>query len=134
MIRRSNKKDFPELKELLKQLTVVGEKIEIDQVNDKIFDNIYIYFMDNIIMGCATILIEDKIIHQGGKVGHIEDVVVKYEHRGKGIGTLLIDYCTNIAKEAGCYKVILDCDVNNVKFYEKCGFKESGVCMRLDLI
>lgn len=132
MIRRSNKKDLSQIKELLKQLTIVGD-IEDHQINNNIFDNVYVYCIDDSVIGCATILIEDKIIHNGGRVGHIEDVVVGDNHRGKGIGKLLIEYCSNIAKEAGCYKVILDCNTNNVKFYENCGFTRSGVCMRLDM-
>lgn len=33
------------------------------------------------------------------------------------------------AKEAGCYKVILDCAENNVAFYEKCGLTRKEVQM-----
>ena len=33
------------------------------------------------------------------------------------------------AREAGCYKVILDCSDSNVKFYEKCGFQKKEVQM-----
>ena len=36
-----------------------------------------------------------------------------------------------MAREAGCYKAILDCAERNMGFYEKCGFKigHSPVCM-----
>ena len=38
------------------------------------------------IVGSTTLLIEPKFIHQGGIVGHIEDVVVSKEFQGKKIG------------------------------------------------
>ncbi len=37
----------------------------------------------------------------------------------------LLDY----AREAWCYKVILDCSDQNVAFYEKCGFEKKEVQM-----
>lgn len=131
-VRQSIIDDFPQLKKLLKQLTSVGNCSK-DNINNCIYDNIYVaYTGENIIVGCSTIMIEDKIIHEGGKVGHIEDVVVNNDYRGKGIGKLLINHCVDIGRKIGCYKIILDCDKDNTRFYEKCGFKPHGVCMRLD--
>ena len=37
------------------------------------------------------------------------------------------------ASSSGCYKVILDCLENIVRFYEKCGFRKYGISMRHDL-
>ena len=34
---------------------------------------------------------------------------------------------------AACYKVILDCTPDLVPFYEKNGFQQVGVCMRMTL-
>lgn len=74
------------------------------------------------IIGTATILIETKIIHNFGKVGHIEDVIVDNTFRGKGLGKLLIQKCIEYAKSCDCYKVILNCSDENINFYTKCGF------------
>ena len=104
-----------------------------NNINDSIYDNIYVAYINDKIVGTVTLLIEDKIIHDGSKVGHIEDVVVHSDYRRLNIGKLLINHCVNIAKEKGCYKVILDCDEDNILFYEKCGFKTKGVCMRFDI-
>lgn len=76
----------------------------------------------NDIIGSSTIFIETKLIHNFGKVAHIEDVIVHTEFRGKGLGKLLLDKCIEIAKQNKCYKIILDCSDNNCKFYENCGF------------
>lgn len=83
------------------------------------------------IIGSSTIFIETKIIHNFGKVAHIEDVIVHNEHRGHGLGKLLLDKCIEIAKLEGCYKIILDCSDNNCKFYEKYGFMKKGNQMAL---
>jgi glucosamine-phosphate N-acetyltransferase len=83
------------------------------------------------VIGIATLLIEPKLIHNCSVVGHIEDVVVDKNYRGKGLGKRLIDRLTKDARNAGCYKVILDCSECNVPFYEKCGFTRHGVEMSL---
>ena len=61
------------------------------------------------IVGSTTLLIEQKFIHDGGKVGHIEDVVVSKEFEGKGIGMKLVISLLEKAKVMSCYKIILDC-------------------------
>ena len=76
------------------------------------------------IIGSATILIETKIIHNFGKVAHIEDVIVDNNYRGKGLGKMLINKCINYAKHHDCYKIILNCSDKNIPFYEKCGFSK----------
>ncbi len=41
----------------------------------------------------------------------------------------LIAAATEFSKEAGCYKVILDCAEDNVEFYAKCGLTRKEVQM-----
>ena len=84
------------------------------------------------IVGSTTLLIEPKFIHQGGIVGHIEDVVVGKKFQGEKIGEKIINYVLQLAKNQGCYKTILDCS-NEVKpFYEKLGFKHNSNELRFD--
>ena len=84
-------------------------------------------FKDKKILAYGSIVIEKKI--RGGTMGHIEDIVVNPKYQNNNLGKLLIDALLNIAKENHCYKVVLQCKENNVKFYEKCGFQISGVGM-----
>jgi glucosamine-phosphate N-acetyltransferase len=42
---------------------------------------------------------------------------------------MLIDHCVEYGKLQGCYKIILNCEEKNIKFYEKCGFKYKNVEM-----
>ena len=85
------------------------------------------------IMGTGAVFIEQKFLRGGGKVAHIEDVVVDNRSREKGVGKAIIDSLVEIAREEGCYKVILDCSNENVPFYIKCGFKLTENEMRMDL-
>ena len=76
------------------------------------------------VVGSITVLIEEKLIHNFGKVAHIEDVVVDESMRGFGLGKKLLEIAENECFE--CYKIILDCSNENVKFYEKCGYEWKG--------
>lgn len=89
---------------------------------------------DGQIIGSTTLLMEQKFIHDGARVGHIEDVSTRREYEGKGIGSALIQYALRYAKKENCYKVVLDCSEKNVQFYKRIGFKKHEVSMRYDLI
>ena len=86
------------------------------------------------IVGSTTLLIEQKFIHQGGLVGHIEDVVVDKNFQGQKIGEKVMKYLLEIAKNQGCYKTILDCTDDVKPFYEKLGFKQVANELRFDHI
>jgi glucosamine-phosphate N-acetyltransferase len=122
---------------LLQHLTIVNPG-EINETKFYIFienlcDNHSIYVLEDIvnhiIIGTITLLIETKIIHNMGKVAHIEDVVVDPNYRGTNLGKTLVKKVTDIAKEANCYKIILDCGEHNEEFYKKCEFQRKGVQM-----
>jgi len=85
------------------------------------------------ILATSSVLIENKFLHCGSKVGHIEDVVVCKEARGTGLGQKIVQHCIDYARDAGCYKVILDCSNKNVPFYINCGMYLSENSMRIDL-
>ena len=84
------------------------------------------------IVGSTTLLIESKFIHNGGLVGHIEDVVVDKNFQGMKIGEKIMKYLLKIAKDRGCYKTILDCTDDVKPFYEKLGFKHTANELRFD--
>ena len=68
---------------------------------------------DNIngkIVGTTTLLIEPKFINKGMQVGYIEDVSVRKDYEGLGIGFKLVNYATNYAiLNGGCKKILLYC-------------------------
>ena len=124
---------------LLAQLTSTGE-ISADQYSKTLDDmtrrGSHLFVVHDTetdkVVGSATLLVEQKLIHGCACVGHIEDVVVGDACRGKGVGKQLIAALCDFARANRCYKVILDCSEENCGFYAKCGFQKREVQMRLD--
>jgi glucosamine-phosphate N-acetyltransferase len=86
----------------------------------------------NRVVGTATLMIEHKFIHRGGKAGHIEDVAVHADVQGRGVGAALVQHAVAEAKRLGCYKVILNCSERVLPFYSRLGFRRHDHGMRLD--
>ena len=120
---------------LLKQLSIIDEnkitKNNFDLFVNNLYENnqIYVIEKNNQIIGSITLIIENKIIHNFGKVCHIEDVVVDKNTRGLGLGRKLLDFAKEFSKKNNCYKIILNCNEKNIIFYEKCGFEKKEVEM-----
>lgn len=100
-------------------------KRQIIKIPDNI--NIFVIMDNNIVIGTGTIIIEQKIIHGFGKIGHIEDIVIDKNYQGKGIGKKLINFLLNFAKENNCYKTILGCEDEKLNFYIKCQPEKSKI-------
>ncbi|XP_042512488.1 glucosamine 6-phosphate N-acetyltransferase [Macadamia integrifolia] len=81
------------------------------------------------IIATGSVFVEKKFLRNCAKVGHIEDVVVDSSARGLKLGQKIVSSLTDHARCVGCYKVILDCSVDNIGFYEKCGFKQKEIQM-----
>jgi len=115
--------------ELLKQLTVVGDisKEKYEMTIDKMGAEVWVIEYENKIIASVSLLLEQKIIHECGIVGHLEDVVVDRDYRKYGLGKFIIERIIKIAKERGCYKLIGDCKSELLGFYEKNGFESKCV-------
>ena len=129
------KNGFLESLDFLKKASNI-DKNKAKEILKKIKQNpnhiIHVAVDDNKIVGSTTLFIEQKFIHDGGLVGHIEDVVVRKDYEGKGIGIKLVTSMLERAKEKNCYKTILDCKDSLKPFYEKMGFKQATNQMRFD--
>ena len=114
------------------------DKNKASAIFDKISSNqdhvVAVAELDGVIVGAATLLIEQKFIHDGGMVGHVEDVVVDKKFQGQKIGERIVKYLLEHARNQGCYKTILDCTDEVKPFYEKIGFKNVGNELRFDHI
>ena len=114
------------------------DKDKANEIFEKINSNpdhiIAVAEIDGKIVGSTTLLIESKFIHNGGLVGHIEDVVVDKNYQGQKIGEKIMKFLIEISKNRGCYKTILDCTDDVKPFYEKLGFKQVASELRLDNI
>ncbi len=134
LIRKLEPQDFFKgYLDLLSQLTSVGN-ISYNQfvkTFELLNSDIYVIEENNQIIATGTLLIEQKFIHACGKVGHIEDIVVDRDHRGKYLGYTIVNFLINKGKYEGCYKVILDCNNENIAFYQKLGFEIKEIEMAM---
>jgi glucosamine-phosphate N-acetyltransferase len=128
--RRLEKADYDKnYLELLKQLTTVGDisKEKYETTINKMGAEVWVVEFEGKIIASVSLLLEQKIIHECGIVGHLEDVVVDKDYRKYGLGKFIIERIIKIAKERGCYKLIGDCKSELLGFYEKNGFESKCV-------
>ncbi|MBP1916337.1 GNAT superfamily N-acetyltransferase [Lederbergia galactosidilyticus] len=88
------------------------------------------------IVGVQQITFTPYITYQGGWRATIEGVRTASSERGKGIGSMLIQWAIQRAKERGCHMVQLTTDKNRpeaLHFYEKLGFNASHQGLKMHL-
>ncbi|XP_051161101.1 probable glucosamine 6-phosphate N-acetyltransferase isoform X2 [Leptopilina boulardi] len=132
IVRPLNTNDYEKgFTQLLSQLTEVGS-IGEDQflsrfAKMKNAGGYYVIVIEdrNIgkIIGSATLVVEQKFIHNCGLRGRLEDVVVNSTYRGQQLGKILVMAVTQLSRQLKCYKLSLDCKDKLVPFYESLGFK-----------
>ena len=81
------------------------------------------------IVGYGAIYIDYKFYRNCKNVGHIEDIIIDKDYRGKGFSKLIISKLLESAREKDCYKIILNCKDEYVGYYQKMGFKIVGNTM-----
>ena len=108
---------------------------EANEIYKSLPNNIKIFMVrdEDKTIACATLIIEQKFINNGGKVSHIEDVIVNPNYRSKGIGKSLVEHLVKESQKEGCYKCILNCNKEVSGFYEKLGFQNSCLQLRKNL-
>ena len=74
-------------------------ELVFDKINSNPDHIIAVAEYEGKVVGATTLLIEPKFIHQGGLVGHIEDVVVDKNYQGKKIGEKVMKYLLGIAQK-----------------------------------
>ncbi|CAG9623104.1 GNAT family N-acetyltransferase [Sutcliffiella rhizosphaerae] len=88
------------------------------------------------IIGVQQITFTPYITHQGGWRATIEGVRTASSERGKGVGSLLIQWAIQRAKERGCHIVQLTTDKKRpeaLHFYEKLGFTATHEGLKLHI-
>ena len=118
---------------LLNQLKKIDlEKIDRkkawDDFNSNTSSNSIVGIYNNKIVAYGSVVIENKI--RGEVAGHIEDIVVDTEVRGKMVGVSLIRELIEISRRKGCYRITLFCDKKLINFYSRNGFKVNNVVMK----
>lgn len=134
MIRKFEIKD----KEYI--LDCLREVWNIDRIDDIFLEeylnndnHLYVIELKDEIVGCATLHLQKKLIRNGSIAGFIEEVVIKEKYRNQNLGKKLINRLLEESIKLGCYKVTLSCFPERVNFYERCGFKNESITMRVSL-
>ena len=133
IFRNIERKDLDQVFLLLNQLknmdtsTVDKDKAWSDFINNTSSNSVVGIYNDKIV-AYGSVVIENKV--RGEVAGHIEDIVVDSEVRGKMIGVSLIKELINVAKNKGCYRITLFCKETLVNFYARNGFEINNVVMK----
>lgn len=103
----------------------------LDYLEANPYHKVYVLYDSEInkIIGMGTLLLEKKIIHNFGTVGHIEDIVIHKDYQNQGHGKRILRNIIYEAKKEKCYKVILNCKEELEEFYKKCGLEKKNIQM-----
>ena len=139
IIRTALEKDIPRILELYRQLAFRPEDYRMPPIEEvrKVFRRMERYpdfkllvAEDNgRVVGTTILAVLPGFAHGTSPFCVVEYVVVDEACRSRGIGKLLMESVKSIAKDAGCYKIMLTSDVRRErahKFYRSLGFEPSA--------
>ncbi|XVQ10666.1 N-acetyltransferase family protein [Spirillospora sp. CA-255316] len=92
--------------------------------------------IDGAIAGTLQLTYIPSLTYTGGERAQIEGVRVAAEHRGRGVGQVLIGWAIDQARARGCRVVQLTTDrqrPDSIRFYQKIGFRPSHMGMKYHL-
>jgi len=116
---------FPTYQQFCKQFC------EMKELNP--LSRIFVIEKNGCIVATGKLFVELKFHNNFAFMGHIEDVVVDSGCRGKGYGKLIIETLlsqkSQESQKKKCYKIVLNCSLDNIPFYKKCGMKQKGTEM-----
>jgi GNAT superfamily N-acetyltransferase len=131
-IRKSIKKDMPQVLQLIKELAIYEKEPDaveisvIDLENDGFGANphfqCFVGEVDNKIEGIA--LVYNRYSTWKGRALHLEDLIVRENMRGTGLGTALLDEVIKYGYKLGVKRInweVLDWNEPAIAFYEKKG-------------
>ncbi len=148
IFRKAVKEDLPSIIEMLASdfLGKTREKFEIplpqsyfdafEKINSDINQELTVLELDGEVIGTMQLTFIPNLNYGGSLRMLIESVRVKDTMTGKGIGTKMMEYAINRAKEKNCRIVQLTTDKRRKdahRFYEKLGFAATHEGMKLHL-
>jgi GNAT superfamily N-acetyltransferase len=132
-IRSANVEDVPTIRQLIRDLAayerepakavVTEEDLRRDGFGDKPYFHALIAEWDKDAAGFALYFFNYST-WQGRPGLYLEDLFVKPEHRGRGIGRALLTEVARIARDGGCGRLVwqvLDWNEPAIGFYEALG-------------
>jgi GNAT superfamily N-acetyltransferase len=143
-IREVTQGDLPSVLALYTQLGMDdGNVLTLDEAK-RIFGRmqtypdykIYVALKNALPAGTFALLIMENLGHRGAPSGIIEDVVVRKDLRGQGIGKKMMDFAMQKCRERGCYKIALSSNMQRTeahKFYKSLRYRLHGYSFFTDL-
>ncbi len=138
-IRKGEERDFADVLALIKELALfekapekVTNTVEQMQEEQDLFE-LFVVEKDNEIVAMA--LYYFSYYTWVGKSLYLDDLYVKTEHRGSGIGQELIQKLFKVAQEENCSRVrwqVLDWNEPAMKLYDKMGATLDGEWINCD--
>jgi GNAT superfamily N-acetyltransferase len=95
---------------------------------------LYVALRAGEIVGTFALLVMDNLAHRGAPSGVVEDVVVRADLQGQGIGRQMMAFARERCREAGCYKMALSSNLKRTAahaFYDALGFERHGYSFRV---
>ena len=92
--------------------------------------------LDGEVVGTLQLTVIPGLSHRGMTRGQVEAVRVAASQRGSGLGTRMIEWAVETARELGCGQVQLTSNATRVdahRFYERLGFERSHAGFKLGL-
>lgn len=136
IIRQATSHDLPSILQLYadvldkgKVLTLPEAEVLFQKMSSYPNYKVYVAEIEHQVVGTFALLIMDKMAHQGTPSGIVEDVAVRADCQGRGIGKQMMQYAMQICRTEGCYKMVLSSNQRRVEahaFYESLGFDKHG--------
>jgi GNAT superfamily N-acetyltransferase len=129
-IREGERKDIPAVFGLIKELALYEKApYEVENTPAQMAEDA---FGDQPLFGFFVAEVEDQVVGMAiyyfrystwkGKRLYLEDIYIKEEHRGKGIGNLLFDALVEVAQKTRCNGLsfqVLNWNEPAINFYKK---------------
>jgi len=115
-----------DINRLLKQLNADKEEVALAKIQEIVISptaELWIVKDGEQVIGMSTINFLQRVM---GSVGYVDDVVIDESHRGKGLGTKLMEAIIQSARDRGVERVALTSRPSRGaanKLYLKLGFK-----------
>jgi GNAT superfamily N-acetyltransferase len=139
LIRAAVEEDVPRILELYQQLSfnpgdyqkapVADCRHVLNRMKEHPGYSLLVAEEDGHVVGTTVLAILPGFAHHTSPFAVIEYVVVDEKKRSLGIGRIMMEHCRKLAKEAGCYKIMLTSDKRRKrahKFYKSLGFAPSA--------
>lgn len=138
IVRTATEGDIPRILELYRQLAMNPEELKSVEPDPEFGKEMFremsllegyhllVAEEDGRVVGTTVLAILPGLAHGISRWGVLEFMVVDEPYRNRGIGRALTDRAAELARKAGCYKIMLGSNKKRTeahRFYRKAGFE-----------